>query len=330
MATPVPAGTPGDLVLVLGDSIAAGIGASDPSHRGCAAILHGYLERLTDRPVELVNLAIPGETTATFLDGGQFDDAQRTLTDARGAGLRVSPIVVSLGANDLLDVGVEVAEREAAIATVASNLGRIFAALRSATADAADLLAVTYYDPTGSNPDRPGSDAWWIIRLNATIAGAAAEVGGRAPDLLPLFRGREEELTWYPSDIHPTNEGHRVIAQALWAATGYDTVPPAVTLLRPAEGELSRPMPTIVATAEDQVGVEAVDALLDGQLLGALDFHPDARAYLLLWDAAALAPGDHRLEVRAFDAAGNLGTAATTVRPASGASAATPVASRRP
>jgi hypothetical protein len=188
---------------------------------------------------------------------------------------------------------------------------------------------VTYYDPTGSNPDRPGSDAWWIARLNATVAGAAAEAGGHAPDLLPLFRGREAELTWYPADIHPTNEGHRVIARALWAATGYDAVPPSVTLLRPAEGELPRPLPTIAATAEDRVGVESVEAFLDGQSLGALEFHPDAGAYLLLWDARTLAPGDHRLEVRAFDAAGNVGAAGATVRPAPATGAATPVVLRR-
>jgi lysophospholipase L1-like esterase len=320
---------------VLGDSIAAGIGASDPSRRGFAAIVHGYLERLSDRPVELVNLAIPGETTTTFLDGGQFDEAQRTVAEARGAGLRVSPIVVSLGANDLLDVGEAAEEREAVIATVASNLDRIFAALRTATAETAgqataDLLAVTYYDPTGSNPERPDSDAWWVARLNATIAGAAADFGGRAPDLLALFQGREAELTWYPSDVHPTNEGHRVIAQALWAASGYDTVAPVVTLLRPAAGDLSRPMPTIAATAQDRVGVEAVEALLNGQRLGALEFQPDAGAYLLLWDAHALAPGDHRLEIRAYDAAGNAGSAVATVRPSPSQSAAIAVASPRP
>ena len=327
-ATPAPAGTPGDVLLVLGDSLATGIGASDPVRRGFAAVLHGYLERLAGQTVELVNLAIPGETTASFLADGQLAEARRTIAYARGAGLRVSPLVVSLGGNDLLRAGRDDAALEAGVAGVATNLARIFAELRAATADSngvatadpssvgAGLLAVTVYEPGGSDPARPGSDAWWVNRLNAAIMATTEAAGGRSPDLAPLVRGREAELTWFPADIHPTNEGHAVIARALWAATGYDVVPPVVTLLRPGDGPLPRPQPTIAATAEDQVGVEEVVALLDDRPLGTLEFFPEAGAYLLLWDARALSPGNHRLELRAVDAAGNVGQATATVQPA--------------
>jgi hypothetical protein len=75
-------------------------------------------------------------------------------------------------------------------------------------------------------------------------------------------------------------------------------------------------MPTIAATADDLVGVEEVVALLDDDPLGTLEFHPEVAAYLLLWNAAGLSAGPHRLEVRALDAAGNVGLASTTVEPA--------------
>jgi lysophospholipase L1-like esterase len=327
-ATPAPA--TGDIFLVLGDSIAAGIGASDPLTRGFAPIIRGYLERLSGRSVELVNLAVPRETTASFLANGQFDDALRVIEDARGAGLGVGPIVLSLGANDLLDAGEEDEEKEAAIASASENLQRAVDAIIGATRGEksetpVELLAVTYVDPSGSNPDRPGSNAWWAARLNEAIVRAVEGAGGLAPDLTSLFRGREHELTWYPADIHPNNAGHAVIAKALWSATGYDFVPPSVALVRPESGPLSRPMPTIVATADDTVGVEGVSALLDGALLGDLAYHESVGAYLLLWDARSLPAGEHILQVVAIDAAGNTGTAAATVQ-ANTSPSGTPVA----
>lgn len=319
-ATPV--GTPPDVMLVLGDSIAAGIGASDPTRRGFAAVFHGFLERHLGRSVELVNLARPGETTTAFIEHGQLDEARLLLEDARASGLTIGPILISLGANDLIQAGDDRDALDAALATASANLGRIFSTLRDPLAggDSSDLLALTYYDPSGSNPDRQGARAWWVARLNAAIVQTAQTSGGRAPDLAPLFRGREDELTWFPTDGHPTNAGHAVIARALWSATGYDTIPPAVTLIRPTPGPLPRPLPTIVARAADTVGVERVVAVVDGSEIGELAYHEVAQAYLLLWDARGLSPSDHQLEVRAIDAAGNVGVVTAIVQPALAAS----------
>jgi lysophospholipase L1-like esterase len=215
-ATPTGTSLPGDLCLVLGDSIAAGIGASDPTRRGFSVLLHGLLERVAGRPVELDNLAVPGETTTTFVGDGQLDGAVRVIQEARAAGLVAGPIVVSLGANDLLAASDDDEARESAIATAAGNLARNFDTLRRAAAGGAggrdgDLFALSYYDPSGSNPDRPGSNAWWVARLNAEIAQAASEAGGEVVDLASVVRGHEDELTWYPTDVHPTYAGHEEI-----------------------------------------------------------------------------------------------------------------------
>ena len=315
-ATPV--GTPQHVMLVLGDSIAAGIGASDPTHRGFAAVFHGYLERHMGRPVDLVNLARPGETTTSFIENGQLNDARRLLEDARASGFTIEPLLISLGGNDLIKAGGDWNALEAALATASNNLGHILPSLREPLAGGVspNLLALTYYDPSGSNPDRQGANAWWVARLNEAIVQSTQMVGGRAPDLPTLFRGREDELTWSPTDVHPTNSGHAEIARALWTATGYDTVSPAVALIRPTPGPLPRPLPTIVASAADTVGVERVVAVVDGSEIGELVYHQVAQAYLLLWDTRGLSPGDHHLEVRATDAAGNVGVGAVTVQPA--------------
>src|SRR5690242_20571523 len=64
-------GTPGDVYLALGDSVAAGIGASRPAERGYAALVWTDLQRLVGRRVAMQDLAVPGETTSSMINGGQ-------------------------------------------------------------------------------------------------------------------------------------------------------------------------------------------------------------------------------------------------------------------
>lgn len=218
---------PGDAYLALGDSIAAGIGASRPSQGGYAAIVAGYLDRLAPAPIQRINLAVPGETSRSLLDGDQLAWALRFLDAARRNGLRISPITVTVGANDLLRARGEPGLRAAALEDVAANLGELLARLQTATRDAegrptADFVVTGYYDASGTPPDAVGSDGWWLAALDRTIAGEAERAGARWVDVAASFRGREDELTRYPEDIHPTDAGHRAIAEAVWQALGYD------------------------------------------------------------------------------------------------------------
>lgn len=218
---------PGDAYLALGDSIAAGIGASRPDEGGYAAIVAGYLDRLVPEPIQRLNLAVPGETSGSLLDGDQLAWALRFLDAARRNDLRISPITVTVGANDLLRAGSEPSERAEALEDVSANLGNLLARLRSATQDAsgrptADIVFTGYYDASETPPEVAGSDGWWLAALDRTIAREAERFAVRWVDVAATFRGRENELTRYPEDIHPTDAGHRVIAEAVWRALGYD------------------------------------------------------------------------------------------------------------
>ena len=313
-ASPIAAS---DVYLALGDSIAVGIGAGRPAEGGYVALVRDLLERHVDRPVELVNLAVPGATTGDVLAAGQIAQALDFVDAAARTGRRVNPITLTAGANDLIRAGADDVEREDALRSVGANLRQILGELGTATdrvgGTPPDLVVTTYYDPAGTDPTLAGTDGWWIARLNEVIVRETVGAGGRIADVARRFGAGEPDLTRYPSDVHPTDAGHRLIADEVWRTLGYDTTPPAVRLDRPAAGPLERPVPTVLAVATDDVGVVAVDLLVDGAPAGPLPYLPEANAYADLWDARAVSPGPHTLAVRATDAAGNTATAEVDV-----------------
>jgi lysophospholipase L1-like esterase len=87
----------GDLYLALGDSLAAGV-QSQPSVVG-----GGYANRLAvhmrtvDPGIQLKNIAVPGETTTSFVDG-QLAEAEAFLQAHRG---RVPFVTIDIGGNDV-------------------------------------------------------------------------------------------------------------------------------------------------------------------------------------------------------------------------------------
>lgn len=330
VGTPAAGSGPGEVYLALGDSVAAGIGATRPGEGGYAAILAEYLGRQLGRPVQPLFLASPGETTTTLLAGGQLTRAVRWIEAARRSGSQVGPITLTIGANDLLGAGPDPTARDAALRRVGENLGAILTRLQAATKDGdgrpgADLVVTGYYDPTGTPAGLDGTEGWWLARLDDVIEREALRVGARWVDVAAVFRDRGAELTWYPSDIHPTNAGHRTIADAIWRALGYDRDPPAIRIDRPVGGALTRFVPTVAATVEDRVGVTEVAFTVDGAAAGPLPFLPELGAYGAPWDARAVAPGWHAIEVWARDAAGNEARARIEVevpsRPQAGTSA---------
>src|SRR3972149_4396252 len=71
--------------IAIGDSLAFGVGATDPATGGHVARTFDALrnsDRYSDRGLELVNLGVPGATSADLLlPGGQIDQALREIHD---------------------------------------------------------------------------------------------------------------------------------------------------------------------------------------------------------------------------------------------------------
>ncbi|QWP75696.1 PHB depolymerase family esterase [Lysobacter sp. K5869] len=104
-----------------------------------------------------------------------------------------------------------------------------------------------------------------------------------------------------------------------WGLDDLDPNPPQAVLTAPADGAAVSGTVTLTAEASDDVGVERVEFLLDGAVLGS-----DASApYSLQWNSANASDGAHRLQARAFDLAGNTGSSAAVTIQVSGGGAAT-------
>jgi poly(hydroxyalkanoate) depolymerase family esterase len=95
-----------------------------------------------------------------------------------------------------------------------------------------------------------------------------------------------------------------------------DGVAPTATITAPANGANASGNVTVSADANDNIGIDRVEFLLDGALLGT-----DASApYGLVWNSATATNGAHALAARAVDLAGNTGTSAAVNVTVSGGS----------
>ncbi|NTU79555.1 MAG: SGNH/GDSL hydrolase family protein [Chloroflexales bacterium] len=212
---------PGDLYLALGDSLAWGFGLDDAGAESYPALLGAGL--VARAPIDLVNLAAPGETTGSFVDR-QLPQAIGLIRQARGQGRRVSPITLDIGGNDLR--GVEraaPAERAATVEQARRNLARILDELRAAAGPTADIAVMTYYNPYGGNPSVEDGDAFWVERLNAAIREEAELHGVAVAEVYHAFAdGRFYTHTFILSgDIHANAQGHRLIAATFREALRY-------------------------------------------------------------------------------------------------------------
>ncbi len=260
-------GEPGRYLLSLGDSLGFGYqgqristelasGSYSPEHfPGYVVPLARSITRVAERRVRVVNYACPGETTSSMIDGpcafadavhaagypralhddysgSQLSAAVGFLRAHRGA---VSPITVSIGANDLnnlfnacaRDVGCVQQGLPATLATLAGNLGTVLTALRQ-QAPHAEIIVLTPYNP--AYVIDPGTDAL-LAAGDATIATVAVAARARVADGFAAINlalpGQEQAsvctftLMCSQGDIHPSDAGYLRLAGALWTASGY-------------------------------------------------------------------------------------------------------------
>ncbi len=238
--------------MALGDSISFGYQPNLDFSSGFADDVLNYLRQTEGQAgvTTLVNYACVGETTATMIQGGcigryahkgSYTGAQLTaavnfLSKDRNRG-RVSPVTLEIGANDLLpdwDTVTCSAGPNAATDLTAMDrnltqaiLPELTKALTTPTgAQAGDLLLLNYYNPFARVC--PNS-APFIQTFNNHLQADAAQFKVPVVDVYAAFdsgAGMASNIctyTWYCSsshDIHPTNKGYEVIAEAVEAAAG--------------------------------------------------------------------------------------------------------------
>jgi lysophospholipase L1-like esterase len=252
---------PKDYVLALGDSLTFGYQQAkfltnpDPSNF-TTGFVDDFARRLTatspGRDSRVVNFGCPGETTYSFLigcryhatfgfflhdnfDGSQIEASEAFLAAHPG---QVGPILISLGANDILALVIACggpnpqcisANLPNILARLATNYRRILARLRTAAPDA-EIIAVALYNPYAvfdaqTNAQTNGLTA--IINQVIEAVAAANRVRVANPFLAFDFTPPQPATLCYltlfcgAGDVHPSDPGYQVLADAVWTASDY-------------------------------------------------------------------------------------------------------------
>ena len=214
-------------VLSLGDSLAAGVGASDVETTSYPALVRERVQRITGLETELINLAVPGETTDSLIADGQLDAAVEVLQSRDDVRL----VTIDIGGNDVFALlaicaGGFTEECQAGVGTtlqgVGANLAQIVGTLRAAAAPGTPIVIGTYANAL-RNPGcdfnalrglgdavLDGSTALGVATgLNDVIRGVAAATGVAVADA--FFALREPDL-FQPDCLHFNDAGYAAYA----------------------------------------------------------------------------------------------------------------------
>ncbi|HUP17826.1 MAG TPA: SGNH/GDSL hydrolase family protein [Acidimicrobiia bacterium] len=168
---PARAASPeGPVYLALGDSQAFGVGTPREDKLGYVPFLSRWAHATDCRDgspeacplLELVNLSVPGATSATLI-AGQLPAAIGLITDRRtdgDPGNDVVLITVTIGGNDLFNPVIAncsggptptcVQTIQSLFTTYVANLGVILGSLRSVAGPDAEIIITTYDNPLGA------------------------------------------------------------------------------------------------------------------------------------------------------------------------------------
>jgi len=271
--------------VALGDSLAFGVGASDPATTGYVALTFDSLrksERYRERGLTLVNLGVPGATSADLLlADGQVEKAiaeiKKRQEDTTSADDNVEIISVDIGGNDLLGLitgGSPCLSDPAAAAcqerftqmfdTLSDNLKETVRRLRQ-VAPRADIVIVTLYSPlSGSGGPLELPAALAVQQVNGVMRQVAAipELEAKLADVYDLFAPHSAQLVAADS-LHPNDSGHAVIAEALLAAIeGREVVLPEGLDTGGSDPPPAEPAPVAAAASRSDGGGTDVGLLL--------------------------------------------------------------------
>jgi len=234
--------------IALGDSLAWGYQPNDtnrgPGDKGYVKIVADWLGTQQGTRPRLVNLGIPGETSASFFNTSeigyllnsnypifgrksQADAFVATVAQERGAGRVVTHVSFELGGNDMLDLLTpqflalpftqQTAIADQTLAVVDMKIVNAMTLVRQQLPNA--VLAVPgYYNPYGAFPGTPIDtiSRYALPRLNQLLSFRTRQFNGAYADTYFGFVGRELELTWIgEDDIHPRSSGYSMYGDRL-------------------------------------------------------------------------------------------------------------------
>ncbi len=224
--------------LALGNSHAFGVGATNPAAEGYVALTADALRdgAFAGSGLELVNLSEPDATSTDLVaPGGQLERALEEITTREFEGEpgdTIAIITIDIGSSDLSALSEpdspcfeEVSggpcrnALNAMLGALQNNLSLVLRELRAA-APAAQIYVVDAFHPylESGEPQETLTEIG-VQQVNGVIAAASADddLAVRFVTVHDLFQSGGEH--WVaPDGVHPNNDGHRVISEALIAA----------------------------------------------------------------------------------------------------------------
>ncbi len=222
--------------LALGDSLAYGIGATDPAAQGYVPLTAAGLRqtgRYRSAGLDVVNLSAPGARSADVVAaGGQLERARQVIEERRASGgPGVEVISLDIGGNDLLalagrdspciaDAASDACRQELGqmLGNLQKDLRRALSELRQAAPRAAVYVLDLYNPYSGTGDPREVIADIGVQQVNGVIAAVLADpqLNIRPARVYELFQGHGRQ--WIAADgIHPNDSGHAVIAEVLLA-----------------------------------------------------------------------------------------------------------------
>ena len=224
--------------LALGDSLAFGVGATNPAAEGYVALTASALGDglFADSGLELINLSEPDATSADLVaPDGQLEQALAEIASRQSndeSGDAVAVISIDIGSSDLSALsrpdspcfedaagGLCRDALNAMLGDLQTNLTRVLTELHTAAPTADVYVVDTFHPYAEAGGPQDAIAAIGVQQVNGVIAAASAdeELAVRFVTVHELFQGSGER--WVaPDGIHPNNDGHRVLSEALLAA----------------------------------------------------------------------------------------------------------------
>ncbi len=235
------------LYLALGDSLATGVGASNPDKKAYVPRFHQHLRRNLScsrgaskvcPSLRLDNIGVSGATTTTLVQNQlpQALDALEARNQDRNPRNDVEVISIDIGGNDVFPLinvcagGVTpqcAQEIQTRFATVAQNLTLTLTQLRAAAGPDTEIVVMTYYNslvgcqlsqfaPLGNLvlEGGPGLPAG----LNDLIRSIAAGVDASVAETFGLLG--PSDLVGGADCLHANDSGYRIIADSFAEAVG--------------------------------------------------------------------------------------------------------------
>ncbi len=228
------------LYVALGDSLAVGVGSSDPPTLGYVPLFQEHLkDLLADPKLGLLNVGHGGDTSTTLISHGHLDDALDEL-EARNGDKKsrndVEAVSIDIGGNDIFGLlfvcggGLTpacLAAITGTFATFSFNFDLILGELRAAAGPDTSIIAMTYYNSL-VNPGCPfsplapladivlegGIPVLVPIGLNDLIRSIAADHDALVADLVPggAFPALLGPSEIQPDCLHANDDGYEIVA----------------------------------------------------------------------------------------------------------------------